>query len=126
MIYLASPYSYKHDDPKIIMMMKNARFEAVCRAAAEIMGRGLLVFSPIAHSHPIAAFGGDFEYWQEFDETILGACIELWVLKIEGWEESSGIENEIRIATNLGLPVSRVDPREFGVPQYIGGICMYQ
>lgn len=106
MIYLASPYS--HEDPAV----EHARFEAVVREAALMWRRGLVVFSPIAHSHPIALHGvsGAWEQWAAFDEAIIGACSELWVLKLQGWETSRGIAAEVGIAERLGLPVQHVEP----------------
>jgi hypothetical protein len=70
MIYLASPYS--DADPAV----EQARFDTVCRAAAAIMRQGLLVFSPIAHSHPIARFGlpKDWGFWQRYDSAFLARC----------------------------------------------------
>jgi hypothetical protein len=63
MIYLASPYS--HPDPAV----RQERYEAVCQAAAELISRGHIVFSPVAHSHTIATYGlpGDWEFWQRTD-----------------------------------------------------------
>jgi hypothetical protein len=102
MIYLASPYS--HPDPTI----KEARFEAACRVAANLMRRGELVFSPIAHSHPIAVCGGipgSWECWQAFDEIMINACSELRVLMLPGWSDSVGVAAEVAIAERLGKPV---------------------
>ena len=51
LIYLASPYS--DPDPWV----KENRFLAVCTKAAKMMSEGAYVFSPIAHTHPIAKYG---------------------------------------------------------------------
>ncbi len=51
MIYLASPYS--HDDPAV----RQERFDAACRAAAELVRQGKTVFRPVAHSHAICRYG---------------------------------------------------------------------
>ena len=51
MIYLASPYS--HPDA----VVREQRFRDVCLAAARLIRAGQIVFSPIAHSHPIASGG---------------------------------------------------------------------
>ena len=108
MIYLASPYS--DADPAV----EQARFDAVCRAAAALMRQGLLVFSPIAHSHPIARFGlpRDWAFWQRYDIAFLAQCDELWVLMLAGWESSVGVRAEIDIAREMGKPVRLVDPVE--------------
>jgi len=106
LIYLASPYS--NADPAV----EQARFDAVCQAAATLMRRGLLVFSPIAHSHAIARFGlpTDWAFWQRYDRAFLNRCRELWVLKLPGWESSVGVRAEIQIAREMGKPVRLIDP----------------
>jgi hypothetical protein len=71
-----------------------------------MMRRGMHVFSPIAHTHPIAAHGlpGDWDFWQTYDRLMLSRCDELAVLCLPGWRESVGVRAEIDIATRLGLP----------------------
>ncbi|GAB6188150.1 DUF1937 family protein [Thermopirellula anaerolimosa] len=101
MIYLASPYS--HPDAAV----RQERFEAACRAAAELIRQGHVVLSPIAHSHSIAQHGlpGDWDFWEQQDRRLLAACDELWVLKLDGWEQSRGVQAEIGIARAAGKPV---------------------
>lgn len=109
LIYLASPYS--HPDPAIMQ----ARFETVCCAAAHFMGEGVHIFSPIAHSHPIALAGElprGFEFWESYDRKILAACSALWVLMMDGWKESKGIGAEIVIAKEFKLPIEYIVPYE--------------
>lgn len=86
-----------------------ARFDAVCRAAAVLMGRGLHVYSPIAHTHPIAIRGSlptTWEYWAGYDRVMIAACTEVMVLTIDGWRTSRGVTAEIGIAAALGVPVT--------------------
>ena len=108
MIYLASPYT--HPDP----VVREQRFKAVCRMAAELMRRGVILYSPIAHSHPISEFGlpTEWEYWETADREHLNHCDELVVLMLEGWRESRGVQAEIRIAQELDKPVRYLDPLE--------------
>lgn len=106
MIYLASPYS--SPDPAV----REARFEAACRQAAEMLRCGIPVFSPIAHTHPIAKYGLPLEWasWEKYDREFLGMCSEVWVLMLGGWKESKGVQAEIRIAEEMGKPVVLVEP----------------
>ena len=110
MIYLASPYT--DPDPAV----REERFRAVCRVAAELMRRGVLVLSPIAHSHPIAAHGlpTTWDFWETMDREHLKRCDELVVLMLDGWETSRGVQAEIRIAQELGKPVRYLDPAAVG------------
>jgi hypothetical protein len=107
LIYLASPYS--HADEAV----REQRFHAVCEAAARLMDAGHLIFSPIAHSHCIALAGKlptDYRFWRRYDEAMLRAAGELWVLMLPGWHVSTGVAEETAYATGLGKPVRYVDP----------------
>lgn len=101
-MYLASPYS--HDDSLVV----EQRFEAVCRAAARLMERGTLLYSPIAHTHPIAMHGKlptDWTYWERYDRAMINACDTLGVLMLDGWSVSRGVTAEIMIAEELDKPI---------------------
>lgn len=101
-IYLASPYS----DPN--PNVRRRRFQLACEHAAFLMrDHNLHVFSPIAHSHPIAEFGlpSDWGFWQEYDKKFIAMCERMFVLKLHGWEQSKGVDAEISIALHLGIPV---------------------
>lgn len=105
LVYLASPYT--HSDPAV----QEARFHAVCRHAAGMMRGGVRVFSPIAHTHPIAVHGlpGDWDFWKEYDRGFIEMCAEVLVLMLPGWDQSKGVRAEIAIARELGKPVRYVD-----------------
>lgn len=105
-IYLAVPYS--HEDPLVV----EQRVGAVNRVAADMMRRGLHVFSPISHTHPIAQAGNlpnDWKYWEAYDRAMLAACCKLAVLKLPGWEQSEGVRAEIALAKEMRLPVEYLD-----------------
>lgn len=92
-----------------------ARFEAVNKFAAELM-RGdpdTIVFSPISHTHPISMAGElpcEWEYWEKFDTAFLTHSKELIVLMLDGWEDSKGVNAEIKIAERLGIPILYCEP----------------
>jgi hypothetical protein len=102
MIYLASPYTAA--DPAI----RQARFYAACQAAAELVRSGKHVYSPVVSSHPLCQHDLplDWQFWREFDLEFLGICDELFVLMLEGWEHSVGVQAEIAAARRLGKPVT--------------------
>ncbi len=106
MIYLASPYS--HADQSV----RECRFHAACCAAARLIREGHTVFSPIVHSHPLTKHGlpGDWDFWNGQSREQLMRCDELVVLTLDGWEESAGVQAEIGIAEELGMPVRYHDP----------------
>jgi nucleoside 2-deoxyribosyltransferase len=105
MIYLASPYSDPSSD------VRHDRFLAAKAATMRLLKAGHLVFSPITYSHQFAdLLGTDFEAWRTFDLAMIDCCDELWVLKLGGYFESSGVWNELEYANAIGKPVKYLDP----------------
>lgn len=105
--YLASPHS--HPDAEV----REARWKAAVRAAAKLYDEGRFVFSPIAHSHHMAIeaiIPPDFQYWRDYDRHMLTLCDSVTVLRLDGWEQSKGIAEELVIAAELRLPVTYMDP----------------
>jgi len=101
-IYIASPYT--SSDPVEVIQ----RYEAVLKFAAEQVNKGLVVYSPIVHCHPMAVqyeLPKDFKFWEEFDKAMIDACTEVWVLTLHGWSASKGVAMEIQHARNIGKPV---------------------
>ena len=102
--YLASPYT--HADPQV----REERYRAACKKAAELMLVGKVIFCPIAHSHPIAeqmpdGKANDGAFWKHQDEPYLAICDELIVYMLPGWEQSSGVKHEIEVAKQRGIPI---------------------
>jgi len=103
--YIASPYSHESHESHEVM---RHRFEAVCDYAGQQMTAGNVVYSPIAHSHPIAVRGGlptDWGFWQTFDHVMLTRCDAMTVLMLPGWDESVGVKSEVATALALGISV---------------------
>ena len=105
--YLASPYNSPESK------VKEYRYQMAVQVAGILANKGLHVFSPIAHSHPImtnhANLQGGWEYWQVLDLAILDICKALYVLTIEGWRQSVGVTAEIARAKELGIPIMYID-----------------
>jgi len=129
LIYLATPYTYvppKHRgkewpltflfhtlwDKIIGRIIMWRRFETVNRMASLLFRAGYFVFSPISHTRPIAKYGlpSNFPFYEEYDTRMLKACDELWVLTTPGFETSYGVNEEIRIAHEEGIPVKFLNP----------------
>jgi hypothetical protein len=105
-IYLASPYS--HPDPAV----RQERFREACSVAAKMIQAGKVVFSVVTHCHPLVEHGlpTDWEFWDRFERVYLERCDEMVVLMLDGWETSVGVQAEVAIARELGLPVSFLAP----------------
>lgn len=107
LIYLASPYS--HPDAAV----REARYQAVIEYAAKAARVGQCVISPIAHWHPIAvahSLPTPAADWEYINTQLIRHCAAVWVLKLDGWAESVGVEAEIALAYRLFVPVLYVDP----------------
>jgi len=100
-IYLACPYW--HEDPEV----REERYVKVNKQAGLYMKEGLIVFSPISHSHPISLTmdNQDHSFWLEQDYYWLDKCDELWVFTLPGWEVSFGVSKEIKRAKSTGKTV---------------------
>ena len=107
MIYLASPYAHADE----IVMIE--RYRAACDKAGQMLKRGLVVYSPIAHNHPIAQrvdLPRTWEFWSKIDLEILSRCDALYVLCLTGWDVSVGVTAEIEFAKSKGLPITYIYP----------------
>jgi hypothetical protein len=50
------------------------------------------------------------DYWVRFDEAFMEFCSEMVVLRLAGWEQSSGIKREMTFFEHKGRPISFIDP----------------
>lgn len=98
-----------HDLPAV----KRYRFRELTKHAGALMALGVLVYSPITHNHPIAecsSLPGTWEFWKQFDLAVLKHCKQLVVLKLPGWETSTGVTAEIEFCQKNFIPITYVDP----------------
>jgi hypothetical protein len=105
--YLATPYSkYQGGITKA--------FEDAAALAARLMLAGLKVYSPIAHTHPLAIYGGinplAHDVWLPFDEAMMDVAHVLIVARMEGWQESKGIAHEVDFFADRFKPIFDLDP----------------
>jgi len=106
-VYLCSPYTHESAE------VRHDRYIAVCRAARALQKRGYPVFSPICHSHGIEIvcdFLEGHEYWMNQDLPLLCGASQVYVLMLDGWEQSRGIAAEIAEAERLGKPIIYISP----------------
>lgn len=118
MIYLASVYSLRpegiNDEQHKELMQQ--RYEYAMKRTAEYIKGGLFMFSPITHCHPMALqheLPKDFEFWKRFDHQFLNKCDAVYVLMMPHWEDSTGVQNEIKYATLHDIPVVYVKCEDY-------------
>lgn len=99
--YLATPYTKFPGG-------RERAYEEACKVAAALVLAGWKVFCPIAHAHPLDTVGklGDqtHDFWTDLDRPFMDAAEGLLVVKMDGWDTSRGVLEEIDIFTKAGKP----------------------
>lgn len=112
--YLATPYT-KY--PAGI----EAAFRDAARLAARLMLAGVNVYSPIAHTHPLAIYGNidplNHDIWMPFDKAMMDASESLLVAHMDGWDKSYGIAIEIDYFQREGKPIFDLNPNTLAVTE---------
>lgn len=106
LIYLASPYSHPED------AVREQNFVKVSQAAAKLTAEGKVVISPITYGHTLVGFHQmpvDWAFWENFCISILSRCDKLIVYKMEGWDQSRGLDAEVKYAIAKGIPVEYLE-----------------
>lgn len=91
MIYVATPYS--DSNPEI----REERYRKACEIAYLIAKRNVPCYVPIAFWVSIGEeyrLPDDAEFWTIQDHDLLALSSELWIITLEGWNRSKGIEME--------------------------------
>ena len=104
LIYLAAPFS--HPDPEV----SRRRLEEVNGYAAQLLSRGRLAFSPLSHGAQLDSPDIPDSVWYQLGLRIMEGCDELWMLALDGWEDSEGVRMELERAGQLDIPVYIVNP----------------
>lgn len=101
-LYLATPYSKYPDGLE-------AAFIEASACAGWLIREGVRVYSPIAHTHPIAIHSEqdplDHAIWLPADEPFMRTAGALAVAMMPTWQQSKGIAHEIDLFERLGKPV---------------------
>jgi hypothetical protein len=101
-IFIAGPYN--HADSEI---MAN-RLEEIRKYCVLQFKNGNIPISALLMGLSFASSGDlptDTETWLNFCKEILSVCDELHVLMVDGWDKSSGVANEVKIAIELNIKV---------------------
>jgi hypothetical protein len=116
LVYLGSPYTKYASG-------LDAAFQDVCAIAADLIKEGVKVYSPIAHTHPIAIHGNldprNHDIWLPFDQAMMNAADAMVIADMDGWRESYGVRFEIETFQRAGKPVYFRDRMGF-VSDYLG------
>lgn len=104
LIFLSSPLD--HPDPKV----RAERVKEILKIAAELGERGYTVITPVGYTVELQKIA-DFKYgWYDWCLRLLKRCDVLWIVKMNGWEESLGMKLEIAFAKGKGMTIREFDP----------------
>ena len=104
LIYMAAPFS----DPEPEVSLR--RLDRVNGYATHLLSRGVIAFSPLSHGAPLDSPDIPNHVWYEFGLRIMEGCDELYLLALEGWQNSEGVRLEFERACKLDIPVYVVGP----------------
>ncbi len=118
MIYLCSPFTAKNPDGSFNLELQEERYNQITEITGKLQDRYQYAFiGPITQSHQTAKYmsknSTEFKAWEIRDLTYISRCDEVWVVKLDGWEESRGVAAEIDFALSLGMPVKSINPNMF-------------
>ena len=110
LVYLGTPYT------KYPGGIEKAFVDA-CWLTAELLRLGLRVYSPIAHTHPVAIHGQidplDLDIWLPFDAAMMAKADAMIVAMMPGFGTSRGVAHEIDVFKTAGKPVFHLGMASF-------------
>jgi hypothetical protein len=114
-VYIASPYSSPTDDEEG-RALREARYVAARAFLAHALNDRVWAYSPIVHCHHVALhhkMPTDAKFWWEMNKVYLDRATAVYVLAINGWNESKGIKMEVEYANERGIPIGLFFPPDY-------------
>ena len=110
LVYLSAPYSSVPD--------KDHLYQSVMRTSGLYMIRnqGARVVSPlfcVPSLSLVPEMGSDYNFWGDYSRELLQKCEKLIVLKYPGWDESTGVKDEIATALAANILVEYLELSDY-------------
>lgn len=108
--YLAIPYS--HEDESVMQW----RAEVSDFIFSKLSNQGRKIYAPISSCHHVAKKYGmprNWEFWEALDREFIKVCKRIVVIQLEGWETSTGVKAELKLAEQYGVEIEFLDPYEY-------------
>lgn len=107
-IFVAGPFN--HPDQKVM----DYRTKTIAEYCVKIFNEGNFPVSALLSGLSFAKYSclpvpTDTETWRAFSKAYVKGCDEVHVLKVDGWETSSGLETEVQTAKAENIPVLYFD-----------------
>ena len=104
-IFVISPYT--HDDSDIV----RNRVDHAEMYLASLTMAGYVAYSTIAAmEHLTKKFDlpTDYAYWKEHCHKMISCAKEVYVLCLDGWEDSVGVQDELSVARELSKKITYI------------------
>jgi hypothetical protein len=111
--YISNPYNGSEEE-------KEERAKVAARICGFLLKRGIHAWSPIVHNHAMMKTFNHFtleerrNFILDFDFSLLRAACGMIVLELEGWKQSYGVNAEIKLCQQLGIPIKYLNPNFLG------------
>jgi hypothetical protein len=109
-----TPPDVQTDDASLDEIVSILAAEQACQEAARLLVAGVKVYSPIAHSHPIAEHGHIDPYshaiWLNADAPMMECACGMIQLRASCWDISFGMEEERKFFAGRRLPIIPMTP----------------
>lgn len=109
LVYIGLPYS--SNNASII----EERIKHFCNVDSFLNENGILTVSPIL-KHLLFEKGSslptDWNFWKEYSYNLLSRSDVLLILKLDGWENSSGVTAEIEFGKERNIPIHYLEKNE--------------
>lgn len=109
-VYLAGPYTHKDEEVQALRRIVFSHMAGLIL----MKEKDVAVIDPISSSAAIVDrhpehFTGRFDCWEKIDLELISRCDEVYVMAIDGYKQSKGVQAEIAHAKELGKPVHFID-----------------
>jgi len=104
-IFVGGPFNGTEEEKKI-------RTEKIAVYCVKLFNEGNSPISGLLMGLTFAQYGNlptDTNTWIKFCENMLKGCDELHILKLEGWDKSSGVKMELEEARKLGIVIKFIE-----------------
>lgn len=109
--YFAHPYTCKNEAGEYILGGEEANFRLCCYRAATLIEKGICIYSPISHTHPIHLAYPKFvgaevhDMWYEIDNIFIKQTGFMGIIMAPLWETSKGCIGEKALFEDMGREV---------------------
>jgi len=105
-VFVISPYT--HDNPVVVQ----ERVEKAETFLVNLTLEGKIAYSTIVAMHHLTknhTLPTNYAFWRNHCRTMIASAKEVYVLCLDGWKESTGVADEIKIATELHKNITYIN-----------------